>query len=76
MQFPSDVQDPRYAGLYDPAEPLPPEQLNINSGPGPKPDFLVGWLARCEKLIDKYHFEPVKFRATRLSNQKCFKRKF
>jgi alpha-L-fucosidase len=53
-KFPSDVQDPRYADLYGPAEPMPPEQLNINSGPGPKPDFLADWLARCEELVDKY----------------------
>jgi alpha-L-fucosidase len=54
-KFPSDVQDPRYAGLYAPAGPVPPDTLNINSGPGPKPDFLADWLARCEELVDKYH---------------------
>lgn len=53
-KFPSDVQDPRYAGLYAPADPVPPDLLNINSGPGPKPDFLADWLARCKELVDKY----------------------
>ncbi len=46
MKFESDVQDPRYAGLYGPAQPqeLPPNQ-----------EFLDDWLARCCELVDRYH---------------------
>jgi len=46
MKFASDVQDPRYAGLYGPAQPqeLPPNQ-----------EFLDDWLARCCELVDRYH---------------------
>jgi len=45
MKFDSDVQDPRYAGFYGPAQPqaLPPNE-----------QFLDDWLARCCELVDKY----------------------
>ncbi len=45
MKFDSDVQDPRCAGLYGPAQPqsLPPNE-----------QFLDDWLARCCELVDKY----------------------
>jgi alpha-L-fucosidase len=45
MKFPSDVQDPRYAGLYGPAQPeaMPPSE-----------GFLDDWFARCCELVDKY----------------------
>lgn len=45
MKFPSDVQDPRYAGLYGPAQPetMPPNEA-----------FLDDWLARCCEIVDKY----------------------
>jgi alpha-L-fucosidase len=44
-QFDSDVQDPRYAGLYGPAQSreLPPNE-----------QFLADWLLRCCELVDKY----------------------
>jgi alpha-L-fucosidase len=45
MGFESDVQDPRYAALYGPAQPqnLPPNE-----------QFLEDWLRRCCELVDKY----------------------
>ena len=52
MQFDSDVQDPRYAGLYGPAQPetLPPNEA-----------FLDDWLARTCELVDKYQPQLVWF---------------
>jgi alpha-L-fucosidase len=43
--FPSDVQDPRYAAFYGPAQPkeLPPND-----------QFLEDWLVRTCELIDRY----------------------
>ncbi len=45
MKYDSDVQDPRYAGLYGPAQP---QELQPNQ------EFLDDWLARCCELVDKY----------------------
>jgi alpha-L-fucosidase len=52
MQFDSDVQDARYAGLYGPAQPetLPPNE-----------EFLDDWLARTCELVDKYQPQIVWF---------------
>lgn len=52
MQFDSDVQDPRFAGLYGPAQPesLPPNE-----------EFLDDWLARTCELVDKYQPQLVWF---------------
>jgi alpha-L-fucosidase len=52
MQFDSDVRDPRYAGLYAPAQPetLPPNQ-----------EFLDDWLVRTCELVDKYQPQLVWF---------------
>ena len=52
MKFDSDVQDPRYAGLYGPAQPeaLPPNE-----------QFLDDWLARTCELVDKYRPQIVWF---------------
>jgi alpha-L-fucosidase len=52
MQFDSDVRDPRYAGLYAPAQPetLPPNEV-----------FLDDWLARTCELVDKYQPQLVYF---------------
>jgi len=52
MQFPSDVQDPRYAGLYGPAQPKEMQ---------PNPEFLDDWLARTCELVDKYQPQLVWF---------------
>jgi len=48
----SDVYDPRYAGLYAPAQPenVPPSQ-----------EYLKDWLARTCELVDKYRPELVWF---------------
>lgn len=58
-QFPSDVQDPKYAGLYGPA--------HLRKAPGAKEDsqpdaaYLNDWLARTTELIDKYEPEVLWF---------------
>ncbi len=52
MQFESDVQDPRYAGLYAPAQPRTTE---------PHEAFLEDWLARTCELVDKYQPQLVWF---------------
>ena len=45
MDFPSDVQDQRFAGLYGPAQRRDTQ---------PNEEFLDDWLARCCELVDKY----------------------
>lgn len=67
MTFDSDVRDPRYAGLYGPAEPmaLPRENAVGDAAKEPDPNhlerwlppdrkFLDDWLARSTEIIDKY----------------------
>jgi alpha-L-fucosidase len=51
-KFDSDVQDPRFAGFYGPAQPktLPPNE-----------QFLDDWLARTCELVDKYQPQLVWF---------------
>jgi alpha-L-fucosidase len=51
-QFPSDVQDPAYDGLYGPARPkdMPPDKA-----------FLGDWLARTCELVDQYRPQLVWF---------------
>ncbi|MFO7169786.1 MAG: alpha-L-fucosidase [Chloroflexota bacterium] len=51
-QFPSDVQDPRYAGLYGPARQSH-ERLSR--------EFMDDWLARLVELIDKYQPQLIWF---------------
>ena len=51
-QFPSDVQDPRYAGLYGPAR---------SSHERPTPEFVADWLARLVELIDTYRPQLIWF---------------
>lgn len=64
MKFDSDVRDPRYAGLYGPAEPtaLPgddhtkePDPNHLERWLPPDKAFLDDWLARGTELVDKYH---------------------
>jgi alpha-L-fucosidase len=52
MAFDSDVQDPRYADFYGPAQPktLPPNE-----------EFLDDWLLRTCELVDKYQPQLVWF---------------
>ncbi len=51
-QFDSDVQDPRHAGLYGPAQPASTQ---------PHEAFLQDWLARTCELVDKYQPQLVWF---------------
>ena len=64
MRFPSDVQDPRYAGLYGPAAPMALVDQRTGKEPNPShlerwlpPDqnYIDDWLARSTELVDKYH---------------------
>lgn len=55
-EFPSDVQDPKYAGLYGPARS---NRKDLASPEGEA--FLNDWLARCTELVDKYQPELVYF---------------
>jgi alpha-L-fucosidase len=55
-QFPSDVQDPRYASLYGPAQS---DRKNLQTPLGQA--FLKDWLARSDELVDKYKPELVYF---------------
>jgi len=52
MEFDSDVQDPRNAGLYGPAQPRTTQ---------PHEAFLEDWLARTCELVDKYQPQLVWF---------------
>lgn len=52
MQFDSDVQDPRYAELYGPAQARSTQ---------PHEAFLDDWLARTCELVDKYQPQLVWF---------------
>jgi alpha-L-fucosidase len=70
MQFESDVRDPRYAGIYGPAQPMPlpggdqttgggqakePDPSHLEQWLPPDRAFLDDWLARSTELVDKYH---------------------
>lgn len=64
MRFDSDVRDPKYAGLYGPAQPETMPGINSTKEPDPNhlerwrpPNraFLRDWLARSTELVDKYH---------------------
>ncbi len=52
MAFDSDVQDPRYAGLYGPAQPKTLQ---------PNEEHLDDWLARACEVVDKYRPQVVWF---------------
>jgi alpha-L-fucosidase len=55
-EFPSDVQDPRNASLYGPAQS---NRKDLNNPEGKA--FLEDWLARGTELVDKYQPELVYF---------------
>jgi alpha-L-fucosidase len=68
--FPSDISDPRYAGLYGPAAPtgLPaddpdawPDSSQLQNWMPPNQAFLNDWMARTSELIDKYKPELIYF---------------
>jgi alpha-L-fucosidase len=70
MQSASDVQDPRYRGLYGPASPMALNGARNSKEPDPNhleewlpPDsaFLNEWLARSTELVDKYQPEFMYF---------------
>jgi alpha-L-fucosidase len=52
MKFPSDVQDPKHAGLYGPAQMRDTQ---------PNDAFLDDWLARTCELVDRYRPQLVWF---------------
>jgi alpha-L-fucosidase len=52
MTFDSDVKDPRYAGLYGPAQPDKTQ---------PDKTYLDNWLARTAEIVEKYQPEIVWF---------------
>jgi alpha-L-fucosidase len=63
-QFDSDVRDPRYAGIYGPAQPMPlpggdetkePDPAHLEQWLPPDRAFLDDWLARSAELVEKYH---------------------
>ncbi|MFZ1939192.1 MAG: alpha-L-fucosidase [Terracidiphilus sp.] len=64
MSFDSDVRNPRYAGLYGPAQPMglpgdnpakEPDPDHLERWLPPDKPFLDDWLARSSELVDKYH---------------------
>jgi alpha-L-fucosidase len=64
MKFNSDVRDPRYAGLYGPAQPMAlpgdddskePDPDHLERWLPPNKAFLDDWLARSSELVTKYH---------------------
>ena len=63
-EYNSDVNDPRYAGIYGPAQPraLPADATTEEPNPNhlerwlpPSKAYLDDWLARSTELVDKYH---------------------
>ena len=63
-KFDSDVRDPRFAGLYGPAQPMAlpgaddskePDPDHLERWLPPNKAFLDDWLARSSELVDKYH---------------------
>lgn len=58
-QFPSDVQDPKYASFYGPAHVgIDPEK---NGKGHPDEAYLNDWLARSGELVERYHPELMYF---------------
>ncbi len=58
-EFPSDVQDPKYASLYGPAHVgIDPKK---NDTGHPDAAFLDDWLARAAELVDDYHPDLIYF---------------
>ena len=57
MKFDSDVRDPRYRGLYGPAQPFP---ITTHTR-GVDNQFLDDWLLRSCELVDRYQPQVVYF---------------
>ncbi len=69
-RYDSDVNDPRYAGLYGPAEPMnlagvhthgEPDSNQLQDWLPPSKAFLEDWLARSTELVDEYHPDLIYF---------------
>ena len=60
-KFPSDVQDPAFAGLYAPAQPAPENWGDPKQGGPPTTEFLEDWLLRTCEIVDKYRPQVVWF---------------
>ncbi|WP_251106327.1 alpha-L-fucosidase [Alloacidobacterium dinghuense] len=58
-QFPSDVQDPKYASLYGPAH-VGPDPDKDQTG-HPDTAYLNDWLARSGEIVERYHPELMYF---------------
>jgi alpha-L-fucosidase len=65
-KFDSDVNDPKYAGLYGPAQPMhlpgstsdkEPDPDHLEKWLPPDKAFLDDWLGRTTEIMDKYHPE-------------------
>jgi len=66
--YDSDVNDPRYAGLYGPAAPrtlpgipdtAPPDPSHLENWLPPSREFKDDWLARTTEIVDKYKPELI-----------------
>jgi alpha-L-fucosidase len=58
-QFPSDVQDPKYAAFYGPAH-VGIDPLKDGTG-HPDAAYLNDWLARSAEIVERYHPELIYF---------------
>lgn len=68
--YASDVNDPRYAGLYGPAEPMhlpgeadtgEPDPSHLERWLPPSRAYVEDWLARSTELVDEYHPDFIYF---------------
>ena len=64
-EFPSDVQNPDFAGIYGPPAPGPLINSDVwrslDWQPRPDAAFLDNWLARTQELVDKYQPQLIWF---------------
>ncbi len=64
-EFPSDVQDPEFVGIYGNASPGPAiysdEWRSLDWQPRPDAAYLDDWLARTQELVDKYQPQLIWF---------------
>ena len=69
-EYASDVDDPRYAGLYGPAEPMhlpgddttgEPDPSHLERWLPPSQPYVDDWLARSTELVDDYHPDFIYF---------------
>ncbi len=60
-EFPSDVQDPKYASFYGPAHAGVTDKNHAEWFAHPDAAYLSDWLARTTEIVIKYHPEIVWF---------------